>query len=510
MASNDGFATESYTGLKSKDSPIVKAMEGAAKPTIIDKVNATNIIAYAENSVLGSVLESASAEAPQASMDIVGNLIETVAKTLKVDKDDIKTLIKSPVAFVISADSVYYPSISLYLKIDEKTQEVAQKIVDAMDAYMDEMSASFQKTVEEQEAGTDLPVIIGTDEKQNFIDATVKATCHIYKASNIFDPSLPSESKAIYKAYGFDADSKEMMDISTKYSKDLQVTKAIADGVKAECGDFIPDPSKEATPPSVKLQEILAPDDSLSDGVPAPFFLKKENIDTNGMDLKHWYVDWDIFPSAEFDDADSFFKDKLMVPDGIKAVKIGFYYGFPEDGIMVVSLQPDLAATYGKTPLSSDPVFKEAMAKMDDKGWVAISYFRPENLFLIINNYVKLSATNPLLAGTVSKVYGSVEGIFSTFKYFVTGQMIEGDAIVSQGYVKVEEAAVADVKTDTNPEVKPPQGDIPEDESVQPPSEDDTEAVEPPIDDTQVDTSIDNGDQTTTDTETPPKIKRVK
>lgn len=406
MAVDDGFGVKSYTELKSKNLPIVKAMIDAPKPSIVDKVNATNIIAYAENPELGAILKVVSAEYLQTGSD----LTEIVAEVLKVDKDDISTLIDNLVAFSISADSHYYPSISVYLKIDEKIQDSAQKIVDAMDNYMDEMVDSFKKIVEEQEA-----------EKLTVVEGKAPPAITIGQ----------SDKKTV----------------ATEFS----------------------------------------------DVLPKEFFVKKESIDTNGMDMKYWYIDWDFFPVAEFKDIDLFFKDQLKIAEGVKAVKLGFYYGFPEDGMMMISLQPDLLATYGKTPLSADPIFKEAVSKIGDKGWVSISYFRPENLFLVVNNYIKLAITNPLLAGTVAEAYNSVEGIFSTFEYFVNGQMIEGDAIVSQGYAKVEKFKKA-VVPEENFEVKNPQGDV---------LEDDMGVIElPVVDDVQIDDTVDN--------EAPPKIKRVK
>lgn len=78
------------------------------------------------------------------------------------------------------------------------------------------------------------------DEKQAFIDATVKATCHIFQAKNLFDPKLEQEAKDIYKEYGFPSeDQTQMQTIADKYSADEAVKTAIMDQVK-ECSKGVP------------------------------------------------------------------------------------------------------------------------------------------------------------------------------------------------------------------------------------------------------------------------------
>lgn len=94
------------------------------------------------------------------------------------------------------------------------------------------------------------------DEKQAFIDATVEATCHIFKAKNLFDPTVEQEAKDIYKKYGFDADNQEAMQaIATKYAEDEEVKTTIMAEIK-ECSAGIPGledlqaPAEEAAEPA--------------------------------------------------------------------------------------------------------------------------------------------------------------------------------------------------------------------------------------------------------------------
>lgn len=100
------------------------------------------------------------------------------------------------------------------------------------------------------------------DEKQAFIDATVEATCHIFKAKNLFDPVVEQEAKDIYKKYGFEADNQEAMQaIAAKYAEDEEVKTTIMDKIK-ECSAGIPGledlqapPAEEGTP----TEEIAEP-----------------------------------------------------------------------------------------------------------------------------------------------------------------------------------------------------------------------------------------------------------
>lgn len=79
-------------------------------------------------------------------------------------------------------------------------------------------------------------------EQDSFVEATVKATCHIFQSENVFDPKVNEEAKAIYKDFGFDvADEAKMTEIATKYSSDEAVKTLIKDGIQKECGSSVPE-----------------------------------------------------------------------------------------------------------------------------------------------------------------------------------------------------------------------------------------------------------------------------
>jgi hypothetical protein len=78
-------------------------------------------------------------------------------------------------------------------------------------------------------------------EKDSFIEATVKATCHIFQSPDVFDPKVDEEAKAIYKDYGFDVtDEVKMKAIAQKYSTDEASKTLIQEGIKKECGSSLP------------------------------------------------------------------------------------------------------------------------------------------------------------------------------------------------------------------------------------------------------------------------------
>lgn len=77
------------------------------------------------------------------------------------------------------------------------------------------------------------------DEKQSFIDATVEATCMIFQSENIFDPALETQTKDIYKKYGFNADDDaEMEALTKKYESDTDVQAAITKALEDCSAEF--------------------------------------------------------------------------------------------------------------------------------------------------------------------------------------------------------------------------------------------------------------------------------
>jgi len=503
----EGLSMQSKTSLASKDSALVKNMIGAEKPSIIDKINADGIIAYYESPSAMTVLQSfeialaksKNSYSSKSKIVTTDTFIEALAKTLKVDKDDINALANSRFAFAVTNRGKLYPTFTLYLKLDDKNKDAAQKVVDAVDKYMDEMVAKLQGDIADT-----------GDEKSNFIAATIKSSCVIFKAKNTFDPKLTAQTEAIFAEYGFDiGDNKKMKEISNKYSKDSTVTKAIADGIKAECGSVIPG-STSANPPTIKLQALISPSgtSSISTATPNPtispmswFFLKKGKVDTNGMDLTKWYIDWSLFPADRLEDVETYLK-QLNVTDGTKALNFALYYGFPEENMLVFAIDPNLESSYGKTPLSADPLYLEAGKKIGGESWSSVSYFRPENMFTIADVYILLAKKTPMLTSAVQEAYITAKGIVSTFKYFIGMQKVEGDTMFSNGYTKVEkyQAAVADTKASGADTVK----------------EDTVDAPSGPVDvelnvgdDAAADDTTQPVDKTATDG-TEPRVKRVK
>lgn len=79
-------------------------------------------------------------------------------------------------------------------------------------------------------------------EKEAFVEATVKATCHIFQSENMFDPKVNEEAKAVYKDYGFDVDDEtKMNEIAKKYSTDEEIKNLIKEGIQKECSSSVPE-----------------------------------------------------------------------------------------------------------------------------------------------------------------------------------------------------------------------------------------------------------------------------
>lgn len=86
------------------------------------------------------------------------------------------------------------------------------------------------------------------DEKQAFIDATIKASCLVFGAENVNDPELEKQVNDVFKEFGFDPENEEAMNaIADKYKDDEEVSQQILAGVQ-ECGkDFFDQLSSGAT-----------------------------------------------------------------------------------------------------------------------------------------------------------------------------------------------------------------------------------------------------------------------
>ncbi len=101
------------------------------------------------------------------------------------------------------------------------------------------------------------------DEKQAFIDATIKATCLILESENLFDPALETEAKQIYKDFGFDADDDaKMEEVTAKYENDEEVQAAVAKGIEAcsadaekKLDDLLGEPAPEGTEEGAEGEE---------------------------------------------------------------------------------------------------------------------------------------------------------------------------------------------------------------------------------------------------------------
>lgn len=101
------------------------------------------------------------------------------------------------------------------------------------------------------------------DEKQSFIDATVKATCLIFESEDLFDPALEEQTKKIFDDYGFDVeDEAAMLALTAKYEGDEEVQASIlAELEKCSAGIF--EGLSDATTDEALIEETPAVEEEL-------------------------------------------------------------------------------------------------------------------------------------------------------------------------------------------------------------------------------------------------------
>ncbi len=133
------------------------------------------------------------------------------------------------------------PDFSMDDRIIEVFYSGAEVTDEAQDASVESGTLDEETsddTVETTETDSTEPLTY-EEERQNFIDATVEATCMILQADNIFDPELESAAKDIYLSYGFDAYNDEAMEeITKKYESDTVVQEEISEALDECGGDF--------------------------------------------------------------------------------------------------------------------------------------------------------------------------------------------------------------------------------------------------------------------------------
>ena len=103
------------------------------------------------------------------------------------------------------------------------------------------------------------------DEKQAFIDATVEATCYVFKAENLRDPAVDAETKAIFKKYGFNAEDTVALEaIATKYAEDEEARTTIMTKIQ-ECSKGVPG-LENLQPPIDTIDTATTPSEEAAEG----------------------------------------------------------------------------------------------------------------------------------------------------------------------------------------------------------------------------------------------------
>lgn len=79
------------------------------------------------------------------STKIYQDFLKSLADTIDVSEEEVVNLWGSPFAFVMSDVNTYYPTVALYLKVDENELDSAKKLTNALDGYVDTMVVKFDE-----------------------------------------------------------------------------------------------------------------------------------------------------------------------------------------------------------------------------------------------------------------------------------------------------------------------------------------------------------------------------
>lgn len=195
VAEDGGLRMASALALNEGKDEWMRGIYGGDAPVLVDKVPAAGVISYTEmgglslmvESILDSaslafvgveteVAESDAVEGEDVDMvDLMENLqdpttaqdatpeqleeagkkvreayakhLESIASTVGITKVDIENIIDSPFAMMMSEVGTLYPGISIYVKLEDDEVAAAEKMMDFVDQYMDQVLVKFDEAV---------------------------------------------------------------------------------------------------------------------------------------------------------------------------------------------------------------------------------------------------------------------------------------------------------------------------------------------------------------------------
>ncbi|MBI4975201.1 hypothetical protein HZC20_00850 [Candidatus Peregrinibacteria bacterium] len=111
------------------------------KVGIVDKVPGKDLMFYLEESSLGSNLKRIF-DLVQRTYSMYDEVLDAVSGISGSGRGDTESLFNSPYAISIS-DGEVFPSIGVYLKVDDKGAEVAKRLSAAMSSYVEDLLKGF-------------------------------------------------------------------------------------------------------------------------------------------------------------------------------------------------------------------------------------------------------------------------------------------------------------------------------------------------------------------------------
>ena len=187
---------------------------------------------YAEQARVYSTEEGIAYFSPQYDASLIeGDYVELgfagLADVFGVDEEDLRTFVSSPAAMEFSYQESYLPSISVYMQIDEEDLEVAERVEQRLDGFVDEVMQSLAEELgaEGSEVAElikrEAVVVDGAGLHKVYLDWESAPEDIIARSAAV--PNLTEEKVEFY--YGLTADNIFVMSFypsfDEAYSKDI-------------------------------------------------------------------------------------------------------------------------------------------------------------------------------------------------------------------------------------------------------------------------------------------------
>lgn len=222
-AEEDGFALHSEALYQGKEAAMNVFGDTDYQVSLAEVVNADGLMMYAEQSNFALLFEpftwSFLTSLNQADPSLVPetwneNYLGAWAESLDMSEEDFRTMLNAPFAISSSDVGQLYPTFTLLLDLDEEYADEAQKVVLAMDGWLDQLIAQFDALMEPQGFGVgalkkDVGLVGGGGLHRLYFDFS--ALPEDILAAAVFVPGLSIEDTKVEFYYGLTGDGKFVM-----------------------------------------------------------------------------------------------------------------------------------------------------------------------------------------------------------------------------------------------------------------------------------------------------------